>query len=393
MLRNFWIALALSAPLIAADVAPGLTVHEWGTFTTVAGADGYPEQWVSLAPPTDLPCFVYHVSQVCVKCGPHKVRMETPVIYFYSAAPLTASVHVDFPSGMITEWYPQATPEKNPMLEAGYIYGHGGKIEWSHVEVTPGAPPDFPNAGDASHYYAARETDASPLRVGDQTERVLFYRGIASFDIPVAAKFLPDGKLEVRNSGDALPVAVVFENRDDKVGFRVLRNWNGKDLMDSPDLTAGVASVRQELSEALVASGLYPKEAAAMIATWGDSWFEEGMRIFYVMPRKTVDSVLPLRISPAPTATERVFVGRVEVLSPYLRSKIETALGNGDTRTLARCSRFLRPWADRIMASSSTVRMSQAASTFLAGQSSNPSAPAKPCKVEPAVLPTEQQQH
>ena len=30
-----------------------------------------------------------------------------------------------------------------------------------------------------------------------------------------------------------------------------------------------------------------------MVATWRDSWFEEGMRVFYLTPRSVVDSVLP----------------------------------------------------------------------------------------------------
>jgi len=35
-----------------------LTVHEWGTFTSVAGPDGKAAQWLPLAGPGDLPCFV-----------------------------------------------------------------------------------------------------------------------------------------------------------------------------------------------------------------------------------------------------------------------------------------------------------------------------------------------
>ena len=37
------------------------------------------------------------------------VRMETPVLYFYSARKTTVSVAVDFPKGLITEWYPHAS--------------------------------------------------------------------------------------------------------------------------------------------------------------------------------------------------------------------------------------------------------------------------------------------
>jgi hypothetical protein len=115
-----------------------------------------------------------------------------------------------------------------------------------------------------------------------------------------------------------------------------------------PELTASLDDVRKRLADTLVDLGLYPKEAAAMIETWGESWFEEGMRVFYLMPRRTVDAVLPIAITPAPTATERVFVGRVEILSPFVRRALTSALQSGDTATLARYGRFVQPFAQRI---------------------------------------------
>ena len=51
--------------LLAADsstVQPNnLTVHEWGTFTSVAGEDGDPVSWAPLSGPSDLPCFVHRL--------------------------------------------------------------------------------------------------------------------------------------------------------------------------------------------------------------------------------------------------------------------------------------------------------------------------------------------
>ncbi len=261
------IAVALFTPLLASDAVPptaGLTVHEWGTFTSIAAEDGAAEPWVSLSPPADLPCFVYHLSAQCIKCGANRVRMETPVVYFYSAQPLTASVRVDLPSGLITEWYPQATQVSR--LQPGMTYGNEGNLEWRGVQISPGAIAEFPNAGDASHYYAARETDSSPLRVGDQAEKVLFYRGIADFDIAVQPRFLPDGKLEIRNaSPDVVGFAILFENRGGKAGYRVIRDLRGRTLLDSPDLTADVGSIHRELAGAVIAAGLYSKDMARLL--------------------------------------------------------------------------------------------------------------------------------
>src|SRR5262245_65977662 len=57
-------ALIVASALFASAAArgdhgsTGLTVHEWGTFTAVAGEDGRPVQWMALSGPSDLPCFV-----------------------------------------------------------------------------------------------------------------------------------------------------------------------------------------------------------------------------------------------------------------------------------------------------------------------------------------------
>src|SRR5687768_18150308 len=62
-----------------------LTVHEWGTFTTVAGTDGRAMDWLPLSGPTDLPCFVYHYqNNPLVKVG--FVVGVAPVVQTPSAA-------------------------------------------------------------------------------------------------------------------------------------------------------------------------------------------------------------------------------------------------------------------------------------------------------------------
>jgi hypothetical protein len=85
-----------------------------------------------------------------------------------------------------------------------------------------------------------------------------------------------------------------------------------------------------------------------MIETWRDSWFEHGMRVFYLVPREQVDRLLPLKIAPEPSSIGRVFVGRVEVLSPRTRHTITTALNKGDIKALVPLGRFLQPFAQQI---------------------------------------------
>jgi hypothetical protein len=342
---TFWksaFIVLLAAPVFGADTLPpggGLVAHEWGTFTSVAGPDGNSVGWVALSGPSDLPCFVNRIGGRNVKSVAGLVRMETPVLYFYAARRMSLSVQVDFPQGLITEWYPQAAKVVPNEAIPG---GTGGRIDWNNVQLTPGEHPDFPSSQAASHYFAARNTDSTPIRIGNQPEKLLFYRGIGSFAVPLRARFTADGKLELRNaSGDAIPLAIAFENHDGKLGYRIVRGLKDAATVDAPELTGDLEQLKSELADSLVEQGLYRKEALAMIETWRDWWFEEGMRVFYLMPRATVDSVLPLKITPAPESTARVFVGRVEVLSPGSEKILETALGKGDIATLRKYGRFL----------------------------------------------------
>src|SRR5437879_6837310 len=107
------LAIFSAAFLMAADIHSvqpgGLTVHEWGTFTSVAGEDGAAIEWDTLGCTSDLPKFVNDYGYRGFKFRLQgSVRMETPVLYFYSPRELDAHVRVAFPQGLITEWYPQA---------------------------------------------------------------------------------------------------------------------------------------------------------------------------------------------------------------------------------------------------------------------------------------------
>jgi hypothetical protein len=80
-----------------------------------------------------------------------------------------------------------------------------------------------------------------------------------------------------------------------------------------------------------------------MVETWRDSWFEEGSRLLYIVPAAFVDDVLPLSINPAPAQTVRVFVGRLEIVTPATEEAVHRALVAHDNRTLKMFRRFLGP--------------------------------------------------
>ena len=312
-----------------------LVVHEWGTFTSIAGKNGVSLEWKPLNGTSDLPGFVYDTSGLaagtglrhverCVKCNYEAlVRMETPVIYFYADRETEVSVRVEFSKGKITEWYPQA---RGVYVPGPYDERNPSTLDWGRITVLPGSQEDFPVEGKPSHYYPARETDAAPLRVcgvkGEQREKFLFYRGVGSFDQPLSVK-LDGGRVVAKdNSSEEVKHLILFENLKGQIGYTMCVSRNREMTLPRPVFGQTRQAVEEELGAMLVSQGLYEKEADAMIKTWRDSWFEEGLRVFYILPRKETDSILPLTIEPQPSEVNRVLVGRIEIITPELENEI-----------------------------------------------------------------------
>ena len=367
--------LATAGMFAGSTQAPEVVAHEWGTFTTVAGEDGEAISWLPLGGPTDLPCFVQCYKNRLGKIlangeqeGPidydtarsalvATVRMETPVIYFYSPEPAAVSVNVRFPRGLITEWYPNATVDQpivlasvldNPKVASG--------ISWPYVQITPGRSASFPQGTGKSHYYAARETDAAPLWVDGLAEKFLFYRGVASFPSVISARLNSDGSVLVTNkTKHEIPSVIYFENRAGTISYRLGGSLATSTTLARPTTASDFAALRTDLVKMLVGTGLFEKEAQAMVETWRDSWFEEGSRVFYLVPSKQVEEILPLTIRPAAASVARAFVGRMELITPDAMVRVQTALNTGDDAALERQGRFLGPIADRLIARTSSV--------------------------------------
>ena len=153
----------------ARPVYLSLTAHEWGTFTSIAGKDGSAVQWSPLTGSTDLPGFVEHFRNAGFKRGLRgTVRMETPVIYLYDSREETVSVKVAFSKGVITEWYPRASRvEPAADIFDGTLYKQhpDGSIAWDCVTLSPIVRAEFPLENRDNHYYSARMTSSTPLRV------------------------------------------------------------------------------------------------------------------------------------------------------------------------------------------------------------------------------------
>jgi len=128
----------------------------------------------------------------------------------------------------------------------------------------------------------------------------------------------------LKNLGqEPLAHIIIFENRGGKIVYRILDAVSGEITEQRPALDRNVESLLQDLKQMLVTSGLYEKEAEAMIKTWRDNWFEEGTRVFYILPRQTTDAVLPVTIDPRPAELVRVLIGRVEIITPEMEKSVQ----------------------------------------------------------------------
>ena len=345
------IAAFAAKSLPAADLDPGFVAHEWGTFTSVQGADGEQMLWNPRIAP-ELPPFVYDRNRPCDPKAPkiffpgkpsmyYRQRMETPVLYFYSGQTRTVDVSVKFPRGEVTEWFPFQTA---PVAFTDHP-ADAPVLHWEKVRLLA-AEPDTKGVSLAeeksgSHYYAARETTSNivqtPGLVGSpEYEKFLFYRGLCGDNTPLTVKMdaADSHRVTLINSSSwELRNLFLFEVRENGgVWLKVNRLAPGeitKVTLPQRENAAPFADLASSLRAALVGEGLYAPEAAAMVKTWDSSWFSErGTRVLYTLPRQWTDRVLPLQIKPAPRETTRVMVARAELITPATELALQDLIAN-----------------------------------------------------------------
>ena len=277
------------------------------------------------------------------------VRMETPVIYFYAPREMSVNVSVRFRQGVITEWFPHPA----------------GPSDRHDQRRVPGRHcmderPSQARRACASFRSSARRTtttwrvrqNAAPLQVGSAEERFLFYRGVGRLPPPIHASVTADRQIVVAHTrGAALGDIVLFENRDGATAYTALHTSAARAAFNALEPEGEGPSPQVHLQKTLVAHGLYPREAQAMVESWRGSWFEQGTRLFYIVSGDAVDAILPLQIDPKPVEVRRVFVGRLEIVTPATLGEVKTALGTGDKQKLAQYGRFLNPIGEQLLRS------------------------------------------
>jgi hypothetical protein len=346
----------------------GFIVHEWGTDTTVVGSDGSLQRGLHHEE-EDLPAFVYDRVKAAREAGMSgpsvEVKMETPVTYFYSDAPLAVSASVAFPKGVFTQWYPAVTSFlptvsapgskggsptvpadfADPVLDVSFPFSSqtcrdhytqiaGGRLDWGMIEVLDRTlQPALPDAPLAQYSWAyARQVASNPVRSpGGQLEQFLFYRGLGSFDPPAQVTAGPAGALTVSNGyGESLGSVFVLDVGALAGAFTVHAEGiaPGASLSDiapsldgAPSLDAYAQALGDAVVQALDGAGLYHDESVAMVNTWKRQWFRTpGVRVLYLAPRSWTDASIPLTLQPQPDGMARVMLMRVEVITPELEA-------------------------------------------------------------------------
>jgi len=351
-------------------------VHEWGTFTNFAGADGVQLDFRPLVD-NELPAFVYNrAMQGTLWLGKGRrarQRMETPVTYFYTDRPREVSVSVEFPGGLLTEFYP---PPRTmlPAFQFGVVPPlEASSLDWGTIRIVPesqfdelqidaedsAGPPEV--QGD-NHYAFARETDSAIVEATDNRgqkhhEKFLFYRGLGNFNLPLRFEAHGQGRFFVTNDGaetvHSLFLVEVAHGEIRFAQFPLVESGRSLALAGATE-SSTVTQLGDRLAKALVATGLYEREALAMVKTWQSSWFgEEGTRLLYLVPERLTAEILPLHVSPQPDELVRVLVGRMDVLTPERTDELARVIRDMGTCVsssleplrgeLARLGRFAEP--------------------------------------------------
>lgn len=302
-------ALLVLAPAAGADVmAPvaDLRVHEWGVWKVRQG------EVTHLADlRRESPSFVRQ-TQPTVGWGNGGMISRKPVVYVYASQPMDLDVEVAFRGGGPWLFYPATLPvpcreSARRDLPFGRAAPMGCEPDRLHWRVRAGVPAALPAVSPAHFWSRLREVPSSTLVAHDGTaEKFLFYDGPVTFP---AAFRVGRGSLgqptfqRVGPSGQT-PLIVAWGSRWVPVPAMGIGAGLGIDTVNPWPVPP--RSVAAELTARLLAEGLSPAEARSLVETWRPEIDAPGLRAFWLLTRPEYDSLLPIRITPAPRELVRV---------------------------------------------------------------------------------------
>lgn len=360
-----FIVMTLAAPILSSadEASKRLIVHEWGTFTalqneageTLAGINIDDEPVPQFVHRLDNRWFIERLEKGALiyfsQGAPHFhqdviMRLETPVIYFYPVNGFKSpfDVSVRFRGGWLTEFYPFADANA-PGFPQTLASDKEGSILWKGLTLSTA----LPSPETREHVWLAprRVKAASVSASSRETEKYLFYRGVANLSAPLRVRRNHDtlsvyaqARQTASPHGEMSIAALWLVSIDDKlrVAYRridpIRLGVNPEmeqvrvpaDFAESAHRVRNLGSLRAEMKTTLVREGLYDDEAEAMLLTWELSYFKSpGLRLFFTVPRAWTDHILPLSIS-VPSEITRVMIGRIELVTPTQRRLVREFL-------------------------------------------------------------------
>ena len=351
-----------------------ITVHEWGTFTSryrdnsfpggtyvpKYSDNGFPEYDLHKSIDEPVPGFVYNLNfntrfkfalpgykggyfldSIPVNLPYVPIKMETPVLYFYSKKEVKdLHVNVSFPQGSISEFYPLPYRREDTAYVRSKVSmefdseiarpnlrfnNYNGFAEWKINILAPDKliQPTHPDNEVPNLWLAPRKTQSNMIESNGEIEKYIFYRGLAAFINPVIPYYTKSGNLLIHNnSSHEIAYVMVYEMGKDGKRYVWGVSSMKEDIFDmfnkSPKEVSDYEwenSYRKEFVISLTKAGLYEDEAEAMHNTWKHSYFEKpGLKIFWIVPRKFTDEIIPITFSQPIASLERVMVGRTEIM-------------------------------------------------------------------------------
>ena len=174
-----------------------------------------------------------------------------------------------------------------------------------------------------------------PLQGPDEWERFIFYRGLGQKPLPLRAGGNAARLHCAAPMSEAVRHLYVLRVERGHGAYRYVPSLGCGEQIDHllPVMTGAqpleqfAGALSDDLAHRLEESGLYAKEARAMVNTWRASYFtSDGIRILFVLPQAWTDAFIPMKISPPPDELVRVMVGRLELLTPEREREISDAI-------------------------------------------------------------------
>jgi hypothetical protein len=226
-----------------------------------------------------------------------------------------------------------------------------------------------------------------------EAEKFLFYRGLGAFELPLQIKSSgKDSALQLQLQSpccsERLNGVFLVWVKDDRIRWAalpdiIMNKLNQieveRALNEPAVLDVGVPQVKEAMALKLTESGLYPKEAQAMVNHWERGYFRtNGLRILYILPRAQTDAHIPIQVEPKPTAMVRTMVGRVEIITPDTERYVLAALErlHGDNielkqyaeKYLAGFGRFREAVLRRVLQMNASADVKKTAEQILSAQ-------------------------